>query len=156
MTTGTPVTPDATTILTSDDIRRFLRDYAENNLLLDNEIQFSDTDIAAAIRFITAKYNAITPITNLAATDINEYILLIGVSAHLLTSEGARQLRNQLTWQDGEINPLGIDDKYRNYLEFAGTLKSEFEQKAQAIKAQMYLESAYGSLASGYSGYIYD
>jgi fructose/tagatose bisphosphate aldolase len=136
--------------LTTDDIRWFLRDTPEHNIILPGGIEFSDADIQRAIRFATSKYNAMTPVTWEPSTALNEYMLLCGVCAILLRSEGIRQNRNELRSQDGNISPVNLDEKQAQYSAWADRLQQEFEIHARNIKTQNNMESVYGSISSGY------
>jgi len=153
-----PVTATATVTpaITNEDIRMFLRDVAGQvpgtgveNVLFDLP-EFSDNDINRAMKFTVARFNVMTPPSNDAQENINIWLLLIGVSEFLCMSEAFRQQRNQLTYQDGDVQPIGLDDKQALYLALAAVLKAEFEDKAKSWKISRNLESAYGSLGSGY------
>ena len=146
---ATPTTP---IIVSADQIRRFMRDYADKNILLD-DVEFSQDDVNQGIEMVTSKYNAVTPQTYLtppAWAPHLQYVLLLGVAAYLIKSCAFLQLRNQATYQDGDIAPIGIDDKYPLYLQFAQSLQAEWDEMVRAIKTQNNLECAYGSLSSGY------
>jgi len=136
--------------LTTEDIRWFLRDTPEHNIILPGGIEFTDTDIQRAIRFATSKYNAMTPISWEPETALNEYMLLCGVCAILLRSEGIRQNRNELRAQDGNIAPVNLDEKQAQYAAWADRLQQEFEIHARNIKTQLNMESVYGRVSSGY------
>lgn len=149
-------TPVTTQIITQDDIRGFLRDVAGQvpgtgvqNIMFDLP-EFSDADIQRAIKFTAARFNVMTPPSNDPVDTINAWLLLIGVSEFLMTSEAFRQTRNQVTYQDGDVAPIGLDDKQQMYLNLAQLLKAEFEEKAKAFKISRNMESAYGSIGSGY------
>ena len=144
--------------LTTDIIRLFLRDQPDYNILLDGDIEFPDKDINNAMRLAVAKWNSITPVSNVTdPTQINEYVLLCGVCGLLLKSEGLRQLRNQMITQDGNISPVGLDEKENLYLKWAAHFQQEFDIKAQNIKIQNNMESLLGAhnssnyLRSGYA-----
>jgi len=146
---ATPATP---VILTTDQVRRFMRDRPDYNILLDR-VEFTLEDINQGIEMVTSKYNSITPQTGLLAQSWPnhlQYVLLLGVAAYLIKSCAFLQLRNQATYQDGDIAPIGIDDKYPLYIQFAQILEAEWAQLVQAIKIQNNLEGAYGNLSSGY------
>jgi len=112
--------------------------------------EFSDDDIRRAIKFTTARFNVMTPPSNDSAESINIWLMLVGVAEFLMNSEAFRQVRNQVTYQDGDVAPIGLDDKQQQYMALAQVLKMEFEEKAKAWKISRNLESAYGSLGSGY------
>ena len=140
--------------LTSGDIRLFMRDQPEYNILLD-DIEFEDSDILRAMRLTVAKWNALTPVTNLTSWEqLNEWVLLCGVCCILLKSEGLRQKRNQLQTQDGNIAPVGLDEKEAIYLKWAMVFCEEFERLAKTAKIQQNMESLLNNnnscLRSGY------
>lgn len=147
---ATPATP---VILAEDEVRLFMRDIPDKNILLD-DVEFTLDDINQGIRMVTSAYNAVTPITSLSTTswpDSLRYVLLLGVSWYLIKSCAFSQLRNQATVQDGDIAPIGIDDKFPLYMQWHRELKNEWDILVRQIKTQKNLESAYGSLSSGYT-----
>ena len=116
-----------------DDIRMFLRDQPDWNILLD-DIESTDDDIRSAMRLTVAKWNAIPPISNVTdPAQLNEYVLLCGSCGFLLKSEGLRQLRNQMQTQDGNISPVGLDEKEALYMRWAqhsnAACRSQFSQR---------------------------
>ena len=139
--------------LTVDDIRGFLRDQPDYNILMD-DIEFENTDIQRAMRLTVSKWNAITPISNLTSpAQLNEYILLCGVCCILLRSEGLRQVRNQFVTQDGNISPVGLDEKEAIYLKWALHFCEEFDQLAKEMKVQENMQSLLDSRCGGASGF---
>ncbi len=146
---GTPSTP---VILTVDQVRRFMRDRADYNILFD-KVEYTIDDINQGVEMVTSRYNAITPQTNMTPQtwpNHLQYVLLLGVAAYLIRTTAFLQLRNQATYQDGDIAPVGVDDKYPLYLQFMQVLDAEWQTLVQNIKIQNNLESMYGSLSSGY------
>ena len=148
-----------TTPLTSDEIRMFLRDTVEENSLLD-DIEHKKEDIDLAMKLTVQKWNAVTPVTSLTdPAQLNGYVLLCGVCGFLLKSEGLRQNRNQLTVQDGNVAPVGLDDKEDQYLKWASHFQNEFTRVSQQLKIQANMESILGTggargsngLGSGYA-----
>ena len=142
--------PRNETPLTTDDVRWFLRDTPQHNILLPDSVEFSNDDINRAIRFTAAKFNSVTPQSNADYTSINEYVLLCGVCAILLRSEGIRQNRNEVRAQDGGIAPVNLDEKQAQYAAWADRLQQEFDFLVRNIKMQNNMESCYGTLSSGY------
>ncbi len=137
--------------LTLGHVTRFLRDFPSYNILLD-DVQFSDEDVNDAMHFATQQYNAMTPVTNFTVNNFpNEYMFLLGTCAHLMRSEGFLQLRNQLTYQDGDVSPIGVDDKVAAYTSLRNTLAAEWTQISRQYKTQQNMEAGYGNLGSGYS-----
>lgn len=146
---ATPATP---IIVTEDQVRRFMRDYPDKNILLD-DVEFDQDDVNQGIEMVTSAYNIITPLTNVSpqAWPANQqYLLLLGVSWYLIKSCSFLQLRNQATYQDGDIAPIGIDDKFPLYMNLWQTLKAEWDQLVKQAKIQANLECIYGAMSSGY------
>jgi hypothetical protein len=69
-------------------------------------------------------------------------------------SESFLQLRNQATYQDGNISSIGVDDKHVPYLQMARALKEEWKTTAKEYKKYRNAEKGYGSLGSGYAGVV--
>jgi hypothetical protein len=134
------------------DVVRFLRDYPSYNIMLDT-VQFDDDDVSTAIRFAISEYNAITPISSLDTADPdafpNEWILLMGTASHLMASEAFLQIRNQVTYNDGNV-AIGIDDKWQAYMNLRKDLKNDWKTVAQRFKQQKNMEQCFDSLSSGY------
>jgi hypothetical protein len=151
--TATPTTP---LIITLDDVRGFMRDVAGQvpgtgvtNIMFDLP-EFSDADIQRAIKFTALRYNALTPLTNVSSDNINGWILLVGTTQFLMSSEAMRQQRNQVTVADGDIAPIGVDDKAQLYAAMADKMDREFLSLAKNFKIYQNAQAAYGSLGSGY------
>ena len=146
---ATPATP---IILIQDEVRRFMRDYPSKNILLD-DVEFSQEDVNQALRMVTSAYNATTPITNITPESWpagQEYLMLLGVAWYLIMSGTMLQLRNQATYQDGDIAPIGIDDKFPLYMALWQSMKQTWDEMVKTTKTQLNLESSYGTLSSGY------
>jgi hypothetical protein len=129
-----------------------MRDVPSKNILLDT-VEFDQKDIDQAIEMVSSRYNAFPPQSGIMAQSWPahlQYVLLLGVAAYLIKSCAFLQLRNQATYQDGDIAPIGIDDKYPLYIQLAQVLDAEWSQLVQQIKIQNNLESAYGCVSSGY------
>jgi hypothetical protein len=128
----------------------FMRDYANKNILID-DVQFTDTELNNAIEMAVSAFNAVTPQSMYSAMSFpHKYVLLLGTTRFLLSSESILQLRNQATYQDGDIAPIGIDDKQAAYAQLAQQLKAEWDELTRGIKTQNNMESAYNQLGSGY------
>ena len=142
--TATPVVASS---LTSDRVREFMRDYSNMNPLLD-DVEFSDAEITSAINRAVDHANVIGRPTGYTVDRFpNQYVLLLGASSFLLKSEAFRQLRNQATYQDGNIQPVGIDDKQQLYSSLSNALSAEFNQLVMSIKVAANMATR-GRLAS--------
>ena len=71
----------------------------------------------------------------------------MGVCSYLLKSEGIRQLRNEAMYQDGNIQPVGLDNKQQAYTALASQYLQEFTQMLTAIKIQENM-SSFGQMSS--------
>jgi hypothetical protein len=75
----------------------------------------------------------------------------MGTSAHLLEHNAWEQLRNQLSYNDGNIH-VGYHDKHQLYLAAAETLWRRWDKSARDVKNQINLNGAWGDLSSPYLG----
>ena len=134
-------------VLSPDDVREFMRDFPDRNILVDG-VEFEDKDISRAILMTIDMANAIARPTNYTEkTFPNRYVLQMGVCSYLLKSEGLRQLRNEAMYQDGNIQPVGLDNKQQAYAALAAQYLQEFTQMLTAIKIQENV-SSFGSMSS--------
>jgi hypothetical protein len=144
---GTPTTP---VVISRDQVRMFMRDRADRNILLD-DVQFTDDELNLAAEMATEAFNAVTPQSTFTPSSFpNRYVLLIGTVRFLLNSESFLQIRNQATYSDSDIAPIGISDKAAAYAQLAQQLKAEWDELVRGIKTQSNLEGAYNQLSSGY------
>jgi hypothetical protein len=130
----------------------FMRDYANNNILLD-DVQFTNNELNMAMEMAVSAFNSVTPqsaFTPMSFPAHLQYPLLIGTTRFLLMSESFLQARNQATVQDGDVSPIGIDDKAALYSQLAKALKDEWDELVRGIKTQNNMENGYNSLSSGY------
>tara|TARA_B100000214_G_scaffold1422_1_gene1086 strand:+ start:3301 stop:3762 length:462 start_codon:yes stop_codon:yes gene_type:complete len=117
-----------------DSLRLFMRDYFDKNPLHD-DVEFTDEELDVALNQAVLHANVIGRPTNYTLGNFpNKYVLNIGAVAHLQKSEAIRQLRNQASFQDGNIQGVGIDDKSSSYLQIAQMMQQEFTQHVQNIK----------------------
>ena len=147
---ATPVTPP---IVSREQVRMFMRDRANYNILLDH-VQFSDRELDLATEMAVSAYNAVTPPTYLTVASFPpnlSYVLLIGATRFLLMSESFLQARNQATYQDADVSPIGIDDKAALYSQLARELKTEWDELVRGVKTAYNMEGAYNTLSSGYA-----
>jgi zona occludens toxin (predicted ATPase) len=77
--------------------------------------------------------------------------MMQAVAGYLIKSAAILQLRNQATYQDGDIAPIGVDDKYPLYMQLAQQLESDAQATFLQVKMQNNLEGMYGSLGSSYA-----
>lgn len=131
---GTAVPASSSAALSADNVREFLRDYAAKNPLLAT-VEFSDAEIETAKTRAVDHANVIGRPTNYTVGSFpNNYVLQVGVVSYLLKSEALRQLRNEATYQDGNIQPVGIDNKQAGYAQLSSMFGQEFIQMVTSIK----------------------
>ena len=137
--------------LTAANIREYVKDKVDLNILLDNTEQSSDPLITTAMELTVAMFNAVQPITvHALGTFPNDYLLLIGTLYHLCNSEAERQLRNQVNYSAQGLN-AGIDDKSQMYQQLASMYLQQFMQMSQSLKQAANVADAWGVAPSPYS-----
>ena len=116
------------------DIRLFMRDFYDKNPL-HADIEFTDDEINAACRHAVDLANVLGRPTRYTVSSFpNNYVLMLGAAGHLTKSEAIRQLRNQSQFQDGNIQGVGMDEKYQYYMQLSQSLTSEFSNHVTQIK----------------------
>lgn len=131
-----------------------MRDYPDKNALLD-AVDFSQEEVNQGIDMIVSAYNTITPISSITPggwPQGGRYLLLLGVAWYLAQSMAQLQVRNQLTYQDGDVAPIGEWDKFPLYMQLWQTMQAQWYQAATAMKTQINYERAFGGVSSGYAG----
>jgi hypothetical protein len=138
--------------LTAEDIRTYLKDDHELNILLEGEIQSPDALIALASKLAVSDFNAISPVSSYSVENFpNDATLLYGVLHHLSTGEAERQLRNNVNFSS-QGTQVSIDDKYQAYQGLSQYYKSLFDQRAKELKHHINVASAWGESFSPYIG----
>lgn len=135
--------------ITHNNIRNFMRDRADKNLLLA-EFEFEHNDIREAVKYTVEAYDLILPLTRSDPANFPyRYLLLIGTTGHLLRSGSILQLRNQLTYSDGGFQ-TGIDDKWQQYKALGDSMWGEFKDTSTKLKYGNNLNACFGDMSSGY------
>ena len=138
--------------LTAEDIRAYLKDDQEFNILLEGEVQSRDALVELAARLAVSDFNAIPPMSGYSTEDFpNESTLLYGILYHLATGEAERQLRNNVNFNSQGIQ-VSIDDKYQAYQTLAQFYKTLFDQRAKELKQHLNTAAAWGESFSPYIG----
>lgn len=139
--------------LTVEEVRTFMRDFPKYNKLLD-DFQFTQREVDFAVNLTIDEFNAMPPplepfnVSNFPS----KYILLLGVVGNLLISESVLQLRNQVNATDGDVVPIGVDDKSPQYQALGNYFKSMFREQALIKKQEINISRCFGSIPSGYAG----
>lgn len=135
----------------AEKLRLYMLDYFSRNELID-KIEYTPQQYDFALEQSAWRFNAITPMTTYDVESFPAgaiYLLLIGGAGHLLRSTSIEQLRNQLTYTDGNIH-VGLTDKHQLYQAAASQHLGEFDSMGQKIKMYMNNESAWGDVPSPY------
>lgn len=139
-------------ILTEEEIRIFLSDYAELNRLL-GKTEFNSLRIKTAVKFTIRRWNETLPLVGSVPENSQTFpfpnLLLTGVCSYLLLSESIHRNRNRLAYQsDGTT----IDDQAMAdvYLQMGQQLKQEFDNHAKHLKIARNIKNGFGQVASEY------
>lgn len=136
-----------TALLTPDEVRDYLQDYPEVNLLLDTS-EFGNGNIQLCISLAMDEFNTIPPFTSYnLETFMSKSILLQGTLWQLFQGRAAVAVRNTLSYTDGGLQ-IPIEEKYEMYKDLAGTHKALFEQAATKLKIYLNMESGWGEVRS--------
>lgn len=134
-----------------EEIRNYIRDKEEWNILLEGREQSSDTDITMAMKLAVSDVNVFPPVTQFTVESLNnDSLLLFGTLHHLANMEAERQLRNQVNYSAQGLN-AGIDDKSQSYTSLATYYKSLFDARVQSYKQYLNTQEAWGDSYSPYA-----
>jgi len=140
--------------LTPDEIRQFLADSPENNLLIDG-LEFSDSRVNLAIGLAISSFNGMQPITQytLVSFPQNYIKVLYYLTAQTLyEGQAAMAARNQMNYSDGGLQ-IPIEERYEMFLSLANLFGRMATDLARQIKIQMNIESGWGSVGSDYRNF---
>jgi hypothetical protein len=140
-------------MVTTEDIRIFLCDYAPNNRLLDT-VEWKDSQIENATSYTISAYNEHLPhIQEYPIDDPGKFpyrnLLLLGIAARLLKSAGLGRIRNKMQFSTGGVQ---IDDQAMAdiYLQMGQAMAQEFDAKTMAIKKAENVKRCFGHVGSEY------
>jgi len=129
------------------EIRAYMRDYAELNRLIDGE-ENSDRMILWAIIDAVDDFNTTPPPLSFSFDQIPRSLLRIGTVIRLLESVMLLSIRNQLAYSDGGIN-LNLD-KSGMLMQMRQMMEASWEQKKREYKISQNIAQGYGSISSEY------
>ena len=138
----------AATKLTEQDIRIFLMDKKELNPLLRG-VRWSTEDIDQAISRCVDYYNETPPILDsfIPANFPFRYILLMGVSGHLLKSASINEANNQLNYSADGVT-VQDKDKAEIFAKLGSIMWDEFKTKVLDRKIALNLSQAFDLIPS--------
>jgi len=135
-----------------EKLKLFMVDFVTKNELLE-ELEYSEQQYRLALDLSLDKFNGVTPLSGYTSESLpmgtTYLICILGAAAFLLRMSAHLQLRNQLSYTDGNIH-VGLTDKHQLYLNAAQTYMQEFEQMARSIKNNLNNDSAWGESNSPY------
>lgn len=138
--------------LTTIQVREFLQDYPESNLLLDKE-EFSNTYIELCMELAVSEYNVLTPRTNVSLSNFPSMsLLLLGTVWQMYLGRATLMARNHLTYTDGGLQ-IPVEEKYELYMNIANNFGQRFSETAQKLKINVNMEGGWGEIRSDESNF---
>lgn len=133
--------------LTADQVREYISDYPEANLLLDKE-EFSNTFIELCMDLAVSEYNALSPRTNNTLGNMpSKSVALLGTLWQMFLGRSALMARNHLSYSDGGLQ-IPIEEKYELYKNLADNFKAQFTETASRLKVAINMEAGWGEVRS--------
>lgn len=136
-------------LVSPDDVREYIADYAENNHLLDG-VEFSDTRITLATELALSEFNMIPPVGAITAETFyanGKIILMCGILWKLFAGQAAMLARNHMSYSDGGIS-IPVEERMELYLRLADYYQAQFTNSATSLKRQLNLEAGFGEVRS--------
>ncbi len=132
--------------LTVDEVREYLSDYPDKNLLLDEE-EFSTTFITFCMGLGIDTFNSMAPATgyNINTMPAKD-ILLYATCFHMFNGKAALLARNTMQYSDGGLQ-IPIEERSELYLNLAANFRAIFEASAKPLKIQINMAQGWGSLS---------
>lgn len=142
--------------ITVGDVRTFLLDKPELNTLIDG-IKFTDEMIDRACYFVVDAFNCIPPPTTFLSRVEDfplRYLLLIGVSGHLLRGAAVGEAVNTLNYSAENIS-VADRDKAQLFTELGNSFWKEFMELAKNIKISQNTNNLLSMIGSEFGGMRY-
>jgi hypothetical protein len=141
-------------VLTVDEVRQFVGDYAPQKYLIDGE-EFSDTDITLCMKLALDSFNAIPPMSQFnPAMFPYAAVLLYGTCWHMYLGKAALLAANTMNYSDGGLQ-VPIEERAELYQGLAANFNNLFITQAREMKKQMNMDSGWGHLGSDESVFPY-
>jgi hypothetical protein len=141
-------------ILTIEEVQEYIRDFAENNHLLDGQ-EFTPTVIKMAINLCISEWNTIPPLSS-ATEDSFPFaaksILMSGTIWKLFAGQAALLARNTMNYSDGGIQ-IPVEERAALYLQIAELYAQSFMTAAQRLKIHLNMEDGWGYVLSDESAF---
>jgi hypothetical protein len=138
--------------ITASDIRTYVKDREDLNVLLEGDLQSDTNLIELAMKMAVSDFNAIAPLTSMILeTFPNDAVLLYGTLHHLANGEAEKQLRNNVNFSAQGMQ-ASLDDKQPSYTGLAQYYKQMFDQRSKEYKQALNTAAAWGESFSPYAG----
>lgn len=138
--------------LTADQVREYISDYPESNLLLDKE-EFSNTFIELCMDLAVSEFNVLTPRSAFNLDNFpSKSLLLLGTLWQMFLGRSALMARNNLTYTDGGLQ-IPVEEKYELYKNLADTYRAQFLETANKLKVSQNMEAGWGQVRSDESNF---
>jgi len=132
-----------------EKLKLYMQDFFHKNELLD-KLEYTQQQYEFALELSMMRFNTHTVLTDYKVDNFPSqavYLLFLGGAGHLLRSTSIEQLRNQLTYTDGNIH-VGLTDKHQLYVAIGNQHLQEFDQITRGVKNQLNNDSAWGEVFS--------
>lgn len=137
-------------ILTTEEVQEYIRDKAENNLLIEGT-EFSPTVISVAMDLAINEYNLIPPISTASLMVFpNKALLMSGTLYKMFLGQAALLARNTMNYSDGGVS-VPVEERFQLYMALGQMYQQEFQTSARNLKTYLNLESGWGGVASEYA-----
>lgn len=141
-------------VLTTDEIRTYIFDTADQNLLLDAE-EFSDPFLSLCMDLAIDSYNVMPPVSIMTSDNFpSKSLLLLGSCWHAFNGKAASYARNSLTYSDGGLQ-IPVEERYDIYLGLANNYRALFESQARALKNFQNIENGWSYVSSDQANFPY-
>lgn len=138
--------------LSIEDVQEYIRDRAENNLLLDGE-EFTPVVISLAMDLAVSAYNAMPPYTTYTVGSFtNKDIMMSGTLWKMFAGQAALLARNTMNYSDGGIQ-IPVEERFQLYESLAQMYQSDFLTNTRALKTHLNLEAGWGGVGSDYGNF---
>ena len=143
--------PAQVPVITTADVRLFIRDSLDQNLLLD-ELEFPDASINLAMDLACDIYNSMAPSTsNNRYTFPYKSTLMYGTLANLFLGRAALLARNTMQYSDGGLQ-IPIEERFALYQSLGGMYQQTFEAMSRSVKTHINLDQlGWGEVSSDYA-----
>ena len=140
-------------MLTPETLSLYIQDDPQFNLLLDNKEQFEEDFIEEMIRITYSEVGVLVPSLMNVSDRVPDVIILYGTIANIMRSEGFKELRNQLQYNDANLSSVSVFHKSNDYQSLALALKQEFKTHLSNYATAKFMQEAWGGTTSNSADY---